>query len=55
MIGSFEDGQVVIRMSKAEANSLLGELHYTIDYRPAEHPEYENLQRALNQGWDQLA
>ena len=55
MIGSFEDGQVVIRMSRNEASCLLSELHYTIDYRPEEHPEYENLQRALNQGWDQLA
>lgn len=50
MNGSFEDGQVVIRMSKAEASSLLGELHYTIDYRPEEHPEYAALEVALIDG-----
>lgn len=50
MIGSFEDGQVVIRMSVMDAKSIASELFYTIDYRPDEHPEYAALQAALYQG-----
>lgn len=50
MNGSFEDGQVVIRMSAMEANSLLGELFYTIDYKPEDHPEYAALEVALIDG-----
>jgi hypothetical protein len=48
--GSFEDDQVVIRMSKAEANGLLGELFYTIDYMPEQYPEYASLEAALHEG-----
>jgi hypothetical protein len=50
--GSFEDGQVVIRMSKAEADRLTCELFYTIDYRPEENPEYAALESALHKALD---
>lgn len=52
MNGSFEDDQVIIRMSKAEANGLLGELFYTIDYMPEQYPEYASLEAALSEGLD---
>lgn len=50
MKGSFEDGEVVIRMSRVDADALATNLMYTIDYREEEHPDYHLLQQALYQG-----
>ena len=50
MIGSWEDGEVILHMSVSEAKCLVEELFYTIDYRPEEYPDYDALQRALHQG-----
>jgi len=50
MNGSYEGGEVVIRMSPMEANSLKQELFYTIDYMPEEHEDYVHLWDALSAG-----
>ena len=43
-------GKVMVKMTRSDVSELAICLMYTMEYRPEEYPEYENLKSILD-GW----
>lgn len=43
-----QDGKEWMHIDRSDVSSLSAELFYTIDYRPDEHPDYDDLKTALD-------